>query len=177
MEALSLMEAQATAQPSWRHWFAQHGPRLLLFARQQTRTESDAEDVLQEAFVRLWRRHEGEEAPPPALFFTAIRHTAIDLARKHDRRTAREEKAHETQEPVTWFERRLEAEERQDQLLAAVRELPRPQQDVLTLKVWGELTFDDIARVLEIPANTAASRYRYALNGLRKQLATPANDA
>jgi RNA polymerase sigma-70 factor (ECF subfamily) len=38
------------------------------------------------------------------------------------------------------------------------------------LKIWGELTFDEIARQLGIPLNTAASRYRYALAALRKEL-------
>ena len=41
-------------QPAgWKQWFATHGSRLLLFARQQTRTSEDAEDVLQEAMLRL----------------------------------------------------------------------------------------------------------------------------
>ena len=37
-------------------------------------------------------------------------------------------------------------------------------------KIWGELTFEEIAAQLELPANTAASRYRYALGALRKEL-------
>ena len=41
-------------------------------------------------------------------------------------------------------------------------------REVVTLKVWGELTFGEIAEALEIPANTAASRYRYGLAELRK---------
>jgi RNA polymerase sigma-70 factor (ECF subfamily) len=41
---------------------------------------------------------------------------------------------------------------------------------VVTLKIWGELTFEEIAQVLEVPANTAASRYRYGLEALRKTL-------
>ena len=40
---------------SWKQWFQNHGSRLLLFARQQTRTPEDAEDVLQEAMLRLWK--------------------------------------------------------------------------------------------------------------------------
>ena len=54
-----------TFEPLWKEWFAQHGPRLLLFARQQARNDYDAEDLLQEAFVRIWRiyGHTGEVAP------------------------------------------------------------------------------------------------------------------
>jgi RNA polymerase sigma-70 factor (ECF subfamily) len=48
--------------------------------------------------------------------------------------------------------------------------LPEIYQQVVTLKTWGELTFDEIGEALEIPANTAASRYRYGLEELRKAL-------
>lgn len=49
-----------------------------------------------------------------------------------------------------------------------MNKLPEMYREVLTLKVWGELTFEEIAEVLAIPANTAASRYRYGLTELRK---------
>jgi len=52
----------------------------------------------------------------------------------------------------------------------AVRGLPSIYREVITLKVWGELTFEEIATVLGIPANTAASRYRYGLAELRKRM-------
>jgi len=48
--------------------------------------------------------------------------------------------------------------------------LPSAQREVLTLKIWGELTFDEIARELDISHNTAASRYRYALAALRNEM-------
>jgi RNA polymerase sigma-70 factor (ECF subfamily) len=46
----------------------------------------------------------------------------------------------------------------------------RDQRDVLVLKIWGELTFQQIGAELRISANTAASRYRYALNALRQRM-------
>jgi RNA polymerase sigma-70 factor (ECF subfamily) len=45
--------------------------------------------------------------------------------------------------------------------------LPEIYRQVVTLKVWGGLTFGEIAEALEIPANTAASRYRNGLIELR----------
>jgi RNA polymerase sigma-70 factor (ECF subfamily) len=50
-----------------------------------------------------------------------------------------------------------------------MRVLPDNYREVLTLKIWGGLTFAEIAETLGISANTAASRYRYALTELRKQ--------
>ena len=49
----------------------------------------------------------------------------------------------------------------------ALQELPPEQAEVVVLKVWEELTFAEIASALEISPNTAASRYRYALDKLR----------
>lgn len=154
------------SEPIWKAWFAKHGAKLLLFARQQARNPYDAEDLVQEAFVRIWRLygHTGEVAP--GLVYRAIRRLAIDWARSLDRRALREQKAYLDAPLSTAFQHSLEADEKQQALLRAVDRLPDEQKEVLTLKIWGELTFDEIARTLEISLNTVASRYRYALQKL-----------
>ena len=155
-------------EPIWKSWFARHGGKLLLFARQQARNPADAEDLLQEAFVRIWRLygHTGEISP--GLVFRAIRRLAIDWARSHDRRIIREGKVALDMNLVDWFERSLERDERQAALLQAIEQLPGEQKEVLTLKIWGDQTFDEIAKILEVSLNTAASRYRYAMEKLKK---------
>lgn len=145
----------------WRSWLEANGRRFLLFARDQTRCEADAHDVLQDALVESWRRH-GEAPPPDALVFATIRRRAIDLARRNERRELREH-------AVEWFvaanEPALDAE-----LERAVKALPPNLREVVVLKVWSELTFQQVADTLGIPLNTAASRYRYALEHLREAL-------
>jgi RNA polymerase sigma-70 factor (ECF subfamily) len=61
-------------------------------------------------------------------------------------------------------------DESQRALVAALDILPNEQREVLVMKIWNELTFAEIASALEISQNTAASRYRYALAGLKKNL-------
>lgn len=164
---------KASAHASWKDWFLQHGPKLLLCARQWTRSLADAEDVVQEAFVRFWRHQRGLDDDPQRLLFTSLRRAAIDLARRDTRRARREAAAGEDLAgPSGWFEHDAEQAERVRAIEAAIRRLPTEQREVLVLKIWGELTFEEIARELDIPANTAASRYRYALGGLRKDLLT-----
>ena len=55
-------------------------------------------------------------------------------------------------------------------LAEALGELPPDQRAVVHLKLWEGLTFEQIADALEIPMNTAASRYRYGLDKLRDRL-------
>ena len=157
----------------WRQWFDENASRLLLYARQQTRTESDAEDVLQDAFVRMWKTAQKEPSlglPNLPFAYTSIRRCAIDLARKNQRRMRREEVAHEDRDDVQWFEYGIEEEERNAELESAMKRLPPKYQEVLTLKIWGEQTFQAIADMQGISINTVASRYRYALQGLRREL-------
>ena len=150
----------------WEEWLERQAPRLLLFARQQARYEPDAHDLVQDAVVEAWRHTNG--SPPAAgLVFKIIRRRAIDLARREDRRLNRE-KAAQTDAAPPWFDPEIEDRERSRLLQAALSRLPEEQRAVVTLKVWGGLTFAEIAVALDMPANTAASRYRYALEELRQ---------
>ncbi len=156
---------------SWKDWFERYGPKLLLCARQWTRSLADAEDVVQEAFVRFWRHQRQLGGAPQALLFTSVRRAAFDLARRNARRGAREVRAEgglDSTEAI--FEPPGEGDDRRRAIEAALRRLPTEQREVLTLKIWGELTFEQIAAQLEISPNTAASRYRYALAALREAL-------
>jgi RNA polymerase sigma-70 factor (ECF subfamily) len=163
---------------AWKRWFRENGSRLLLFARQQTRSQADAEDVLQEAIIRLWRTAGSKpDALPPSLplAYTSIRHTAIDLARRNIRRSKREQKSDYVVDELSassdWFgTASLEEKERNAAVATAIKALPEKFKEVLTLKIWGDLTFAQIADTLNIPMNTAASRYRYALEALRKSV-------
>lgn len=157
---------------SWKTWFQLYGPKLLLCARQWTRTLADAEDVVQDAFVRFWRHQRGLPGEPMALLVTSVRRAAFDLARRDGRRVAREERsAADPDCAPNRFRPSLEDDERREAIERALQRIPDEQREVLVLKIWGELTFDQIAAELGIPPNTAASRYRYALAALRNELA------
>lgn len=156
--------ASRDSQHHWNQWLSEHAGRFLLFARQQTRCRQDAEDVLQESLVESWKRAGGE--PAAALVFSTIRRRAIDLGRSTDRRAAREQ----ANPPSDLFTSDPDSEETTEMLELALRGLPAVQREVLTLKFWGGLTFAEVAETLDIPAGTAASRYRLALEALRESL-------
>ena len=154
-------------QAEWRRWSEVHASKFLLFARQQARCEADAQDLVQEAVLEAARRQGKDSPPPPALVFATIHRRAIDLARREQRRAGRELAAAESPD-TCWFDTQPEERERSQLIQNAMNRLPDIYREVVTLKIWGELTFAEIAETLSIPANTAASRYRYGLAELRK---------
>ena len=126
----------------------------------------EAEDALQETFLGLLRRP--RQIPvdgPRAYLFRAAHNQAIGVLR---RRRGRTEGLSET-----WIDPAScegEAREFAVDFSRALLRLPPDQRAVVALKLGEDLTFREIAAVLDIPANTASSRYRLALARLRTML-------
>jgi RNA polymerase sigma-70 factor, ECF subfamily len=152
---------------NWRNCFSEVAPGLLLFARQWVQSAADAEDIVQEAFVKFWRRN--HDIDNRALLYSAVRSIALDFIRRDKRRARREATVFAEAEPSVEPQFELE-NDTQSALAAAVDSLPCDQREVLVLKIWNDLTFSEIAGTLRISQNTAASRYRYALSNLKKSL-------
>ncbi len=181
MASLTAVSESPPAASAWREWLEEHGPKLLLFARQQTRSLEDAKDIFQDALVKLVEKVRtgefvgGQQAWQPYLY-TAIRRLAIDLSRSVDRRKRREDNVvadaadteYEAHHP--WFDSESSDDETREQLEVRLKELPEKFSEVIILKIWGERTFAEIGETLDISQNTAASRYRYGLEALKKSL-------
>jgi len=159
----------AEPDDDWTTWLGQHGSALVLFARQFVAIRADAEDVVQEAFVRFWRSRQ-RIAEPAAYLFACVKHCALDWQRSRRRQQRRDQCAAQP-EVNSLFTEAASHDERRSEIEAALRELPPDQAEVLVMKIWGGLTFPQIAVALETSSNTAASRYRYALAKLREALA------
>lgn len=126
-----------------------------------------AEDAVHDVFVSLagYRDRLARAKDLDAYVFACLRHRirAARQRRQNERlhllRLAMT-RSHESAGPAP-------AAEGDDELNAAMAMLPREQREIVTLKVDGGLTFAQIGGVLEISMNTAASRYRYAMEKLR----------
>ncbi len=155
--------------PGQRHWieavYDELGPGLFRHALMILADRASAEDAVQQAFVRLLGRGSlGGIASARAFLHAVLRHEAYRLRQKH----AAAPLPLETEFLVAAEGETSEAREERQQLEQALRQLPPEQREVLYLKLWQQMTFAEIAELLRLPPNTAASRYRYALENLRQ---------
>ncbi len=136
---------------------------LVLYGRALGLSHSEAEDVLQETFLALMRRPE-VPALPEHYCIRSFRNRALNYRRSLWRRLARE------WESRSWFEPKAGEPAEERRAMRCLAGLPREQREVIVLKIWHEYTFQDIAELLEMSPNTAAGRYRYGLEKLRRRL-------
>ncbi len=149
-------------------WYDAHAAALHGFVLNLLRNQADARDILQEVLLKLARN--------PGLmtgvrderrFLLRLAHNAaMDLIRRRGARS----RLHETGEPPFAPAESPDEQAYRAALSDALAELPPEQRAVIHLKLWEGLTFDAIADLLEIPLNTAASRYRYGIDKLRARL-------
>lgn len=131
-----------------------------------------AEDALQQAFLKLARMgHRVLKIDSYAHYLrTAVRNECWRLMEKR-RRRSREVELTETRPLIAPVDPTRVDEDERHRLEIALRALPPEQREVVYLKVYEERTFQQIADMLSISINTAASRYRYAMDKLHLLLA------
>lgn len=151
----------AEATNDWEALLDQHGAALLLFARQYVRSLPDAEDVLQEALVRFWRKRR-RARDPLAYLYTCVRNAALDLQRTDQRRRQRELVAAQSVDDA-WFDTCVVEADRRKAIENALSQLPIEQRETLVTKTWGGATFRQIGKALGVSSKTAPSRYSSAL--------------
>jgi len=143
--------------------YDRHAPMLYQFALALTRSRDAAEEVVQNTFLGVLK--------------SRARLAQVENIRAYLLRVARNEASHLGGKPVS-DPSLLELVEASGEVPAqevaevneALSKLPEEQLTVVVLKVWQGMTFAEIAQALAIPTNTAASRYRYAMEKLRKWL-------
>ncbi len=163
---------QPTNASDWKQCFRELAPRLIMYARGFVDSVADAEDVVQSAFVRWWQRYPDGDRSQVPLLYAAVRSISLDLRRKDMRRILREAKSDVAveSEDAPFFDVSVEQKETARLVAEAVASLPEEQREVITLHVWGGLTFAQIAQMTGASINTVAGRYRYALNALHRRL-------
>jgi len=143
--------------------YHQKAAELILYGRALGLTHGEAEDVLQETFLALLRRR---DAPSKAGHYCvrSYRNHALNHRRSLWRRLTRE------LESRRWFDTSAQETGTAEEAVRCMTTLSGEQREVVVLKIWHEHTFDEIGELLSISPNTAAGRYRYAMEKLRRSM-------
>ena len=123
--------------------------------------------------VRLWQSSELPRDPLPYVF-AAVRNAAIDqMRRTAARRRLESASIFDGMPPAAGPEDPAAAAitaEQHARLRQAVDALPQPEREVVVMRVYGDLKFEQIAEALDEPLPTVASRYRRALDTLSRRV-------
>lgn len=133
---------------------------LLLYGRALGLGVSEAEDLVQETFVALLKLPKAPDNPEHYCV-RAFRNRALNFKRGLWRRVARE------LESSRWFDRSENTNDLEEVAQRALAKLPVEQREVIVLKIWHEMTYEEIATTLELSPNTVAGRYRYGMEKLK----------
>jgi RNA polymerase sigma-70 factor (ECF subfamily) len=151
--------------PALADLYEQYGPRLYRYALLILADAAGAEDVVQDAFCRLAAAKQRATDAATLPYLTAIvRNECYSRLRRRRRSpVVAAEPLLEPVAPAANEDERLQLEE-------ALRALPPEQREVVYLKVYEGLTFQEIGERCGVSVNTAASRYRYGLEAMRRLL-------
>jgi RNA polymerase sigma-70 factor (ECF subfamily) len=146
---------------------------LILYGRALGLGHGEAEDVLQETFLALMRLPELPREPENYCV-RSFRNRALNYKRSLWRRLTRELEVFA--DGHHWFEKSPDETQQamQTDAMRRLAELPQEQREVIVLKIWNRLTFEEIGALLEISPNTVAGRYRYGLQKIKSKLAADA---
>jgi RNA polymerase sigma-70 factor (ECF subfamily) len=148
-----------------------HAPALELYARQWCGSP-DAQDVVQEAFLKLASRRARPDNPA-AWLFRVVRNGAIKAGLAAQRR--RKYEASAAAEAPPWFVADPDQGARADTIdpdsaAEALRGLPLEQREIIVAHLWGGLTFEQVADVAGCSSSTAHRLYQSGLKTLRDRL-------
>jgi RNA polymerase sigma-70 factor, ECF subfamily len=146
--------------------YREHGAALVLFAAVLTGDRDSGQDAIHRVFTKLLQEGSlGRARNLKAYLFACVRNAVLNEIKTRDRHI-------EIDAAAPWFISPAHDPAEEMTLRSALSELPEDQREIVVLHIWGELTFGEVAALLEVSPNTAASRYRYALTRLREVMRT-----
>ena len=155
---------------------------LFFFIVRRVQDEELARDILQDTFMKLSQHAHNYDSSSPvsAWLYTIARNRSIDHLRKRKHKELSLDQPLKDGESATLgtlladqsatSQDRAEAREIAERIDQALDEINRDQKESFILREVHGLQFNEIAQLLSISENTVKSRYRYALEGLRKRL-------
>jgi RNA polymerase sigma-70 factor (ECF subfamily) len=133
--------------------------------------DDEAQDATQDALTAAWRQRRSLRDPDKLDAW--LGRILVNTCRDHLRRRARSRNQPLELGPPPYVSDGSQAAESRDQLGRALGALSADQRIVVVLRFWADLTVDDIADRLGVPAGTVKSRLHHSLRALRSTLEEP----
>lgn len=147
-------------------------PQMVKFAWRYTRSESDAHDVVQESFVKLWKLRENVDPNQSlrAYLYQIVRSRALNHLRDKDDYTPIEDTNENTLKVRSSVLSNISENENYDKKMAElISNLPDRQQEAMELSRFEGLEHDEVAEVMQISPRTVNNHIVAALKTLRKE--------
>lgn len=156
----------AISQNQLAQWYEAYGNELMLYVRQWS-PDQQAEDIVQDAFIKLLKQRK----PPDnvrAWLFCVVRNDSISKARSLQQRVKADQKILISE--AAWFETRpgdlIDARLAQNIL----QKLPPHLCDIVMLRIWGQMSLKEIAKIMDKSIPMIHKDYTKALEMIRKEL-------
>jgi RNA polymerase sigma-70 factor (ECF subfamily) len=153
------------SQKQLAQWYEAHGTELMLYARQWN-TDQQAEDIVQDAFIKLLKQRRCPDNVR-AWLFRVVRNDSISMLRRLQRRRAGQDSA---RLESMWFESRcddlIDARLAQDLL----KTLEPHLREIVMLRIWGQMTLREISQVMNKSIPWIHRDYKIALETIKKKL-------
>ena len=143
----------------------QYSDALVVYARQWS---DNGEDCVQEAFIELAKTQRPDH--PVAWLFRVTRNIAINSVRSETRRSRHEQLAGLNKSADLAWHESLDRAETQQLLINAIEQLSGLQRELVMLRIWGDLTWQEIGEVTSLSSSTAQRKYVAALEQLKSCL-------
>jgi RNA polymerase sigma-70 factor (ECF subfamily) len=163
--------------------YERHATAAFSLAYRMTGTRNVAEDVVQEAFLSLWRsgaRYDRTRGSVRTWVLGIVHNRAIDALRRskvHERRRASDEGVEERFEAGEGVDVEAARRDEAREVRHALESLPAEQSKVIELAYFGGFSHSEIADMLETPIGTVKGRMRLGLDKLRDRLSGSAPGA
>lgn len=165
-------------EEAFRGLFRRYGPSAAALARRVSRQPFLAEEIVQEAFLAVWRNpaaYDEGRGSVRSWLMGMVHHRAVDAVRREEAQRRRVEdvagtSAEEVEDPAEQVIEEVDLPQERRAVRAALGELPEEQRQVIELMYFGGLSQSKIAERLSLPLGTVKSRTLLGMRRLRGAL-------
>jgi RNA polymerase sigma factor (sigma-70 family) len=168
-------------EEAFRSLFASYAPFAMALAVRVVRQTQLAEEIVQEAFLTLWRNpgvFDERRGSVRAWLMTMVHHRAVDMVRREEAQRRRSDEMvvgirEETEDPTDAVVEAVAAPAERDAVRTALRSLPDEQREVLELMYFGGLSQSQVAEKTGAPLGTVKSRALLGMRRMRSMVEEP----